>query len=155
MSKKRNKKIQNLNLYGAPKNVTIDKTNGNNELEIGLNIKNVIYDPQQTITNIQRDYENKNIENNTIEEILNDKITINESFPDLSQIDDNNEAIQMYKWSLEGDDIGFPYYEAFTYNLADNMFIIEFDNLNINVSDTPETFIPIFLKEIEDENIGG
>ena len=57
MSKKRNKKIQNLNLYGAPKNVTIYKTNGNNELEIGLNIKNVIYDPQQTITNIQRDYE--------------------------------------------------------------------------------------------------
>lgn len=155
MSKKRNKKIQNLNLYGAPKNVTIYKTNGNNELEIGLNIKNVIYDPQQTITNIQKDYENKNIENNTIEEILNDKITINESFPDLSQIDDNNEAIQMYKWSLEGDDIGFPYYEAFTYNLADNMFIIEFDNLNINVSDTPETFIPIFLEEIEDENIGG
>ena len=155
MSKKRNKKIQNLNLYSAPKNVTIYKTNGNNELEIGLNIKNVIYDPQQTITNIQRDYENKNIENNTIEEILNDKITINESFPDLSQIDDNNEAIQMYKWSLEGDDIGFPYYEAFTYNLADNMFIIEFDNLNINVSDTPETFIPIFLEEIEDENIGG
>lgn len=155
MSKKRNKKIQNLNLYGAPKNVTIYKTNGNNELEIGLNIKNVIYDPQQTITNIQRDYENKNIENNTIEELLNDKITIKESFPDLQQIDDNNEAIQMYKWALEGDDIGFPYYEAFTYNLADNMFIIEFDNLNINVSDTPETFIPIFLEEIDDENIGG
>ena len=63
MSKKRNKKIQNLNLYGVPKNVTIYKTNGNNELEIGLNIKNVIYDPQQTIRNIQRDYENKNIEN--------------------------------------------------------------------------------------------